>query len=98
MPAPIGVRPDPQREIQLSSHEEPFSVRIDVAQSGCFSTSGALHHVSITFGGEGGGTLSMFGDVLTGNEALGTTPAGPGQGGAIASTGDGTSLYVEQCV
>ena len=47
---------------------------------------------------EGGGTLSLFGDVLTGNEALGTAPAGTGEGGAVATTGAGTSLYVEQCV
>ena len=54
------------------------------------------------FGGailnEGGGTLYLGSDVLTGNDAVGTAPGGIGQGGAVATTGAGTSLYVEQCV
>ncbi len=47
---------------------------------------------------EGGGTLFLSSDVLTGNKALGTAPAGAGQGGAVATTGAGTSLEAGQCI
>ena len=66
--------------------------------STALTISGGVAPIGGAILNEGGGRLYLYGDVLTGNKAVGTAPAGAGQGGAVATTGAGTTLEVEQCI